>query len=329
MTQNGNLKRKVRARAARTGESYTSALSHIRRPRTDEPAGKSLRLAVAQTTVCLNPRDADAFRANGAEMRLLMRQASKAGARLIHFPEGTICFPNKRLISETGPREIGADWSHYRWEVLSEELEKTRNLAAELKLWTIFGAPHRLTPPHRPHNSLYVLSDRGELVTRCDERLLSHTKISFMYSPGKVPVTFEVDGMRFGCAAGMESHYPEIFIEYESLDVDCMLFSTSGETPSASPPFAAEVLGHAASNTYWVSYAAHAPQSEIAPSGIAAPNGRWAALCLGDGTPGIAIAEIATNPENPARPWRRTARGDLYRPHQIVGDPRSDSREAF
>jgi predicted amidohydrolase len=334
MTQNGNLKRRVRARAAKTGESYTSALSHIRKPKTepqpDEPAGKSLRLAVAQTSVCLDPRDAEAFRANGAEMHHLMRQASEAGARLIHFPEGTICFPHKRILSEIGPKEIGAaDWSRYQWEVLREELEEMRKLARELKLWTVFGAPHRLTPPHRPHNSLYVISESGELVTRYDERLLSHTKISFMYSPGKMPVTFVVDGIRFGCAAGMESHYPEIFIEYERLDVDCVLFSTSGETPAAAPPFAAEVLGLAASNTYWVSYAAHAPQSAIAPCGIAAPNGQWAALCPADGTPGIAFADIATNPANPARPWRRTARGDLYRLHQIEGDPRSDSREAF
>ncbi|MGO4193745.1 carbon-nitrogen hydrolase family protein [Rhizobium sp. YAF28] len=338
MTRNGNFKRRVRTRAAKTGESYTSALSHIRapqttsqtEPQTDGPAGKSLRLAVAQTTVRLDPRDADAFRANGAEMRRLMRQARDAGARLLHFSEGTICFPNKRILSEIGPAEIGAaDWSRYQWEVLREELEEIRKLARELKLWTVFGAPHRLTPPHRPHNSLYVVSDRGELVTRYDERLLSHTKISFMYSPGKIPVTFEVDGLRFGCAAGMESHYPEIFIEYERLDVDCVLFSTSGETPSAAPPFAAEVLGLAASNTYWVSYASHAPQSVIAPCGIAAPNGQWAALCPADGTPGIAFADITTNPENPARPWRRTARGDLYRLHQIEGDPRSDSREAF
>lgn len=62
--------------------------------------------------------------------------------------------------------------------------------------------------PHRPHNSLYVVSDYGELVTRYDERLLSNTKISFMYSPGKTAVTFEVDGFRFGCAMAMEVHYP-------------------------------------------------------------------------------------------------------------------------
>ncbi|MBW9054874.1 carbon-nitrogen hydrolase family protein [Rhizobium mesosinicum] len=330
MTQNGNLKRRVRARAAKTGESYTSALTNLRKPKPDEPAGKSLRLAVAQTSVCLDPCDASAFRANGAEMRRLMGKASRAGARLIHFPEGTLCFPSKRLLSETGPRQIGsADWSRYQWEVLREELEETSKLAKELKLWTVFGAPHRLTPPHRPHNSLYVISDRGELVTRYDERLLSHTKISFMYSPGKIPVTFEVDSMRFGCAAGIESHYHEIFTEYERLDVDCVLFSTSGEVPSAAPPFAAEVLGVAASNTFWVSYAAHAPQSVIVPCGIAGPKGQWAARCPDDGKPGIAIAEITTDPADLARPWRRTARGDLYRPHQIEGDPRSDSSEAF
>lgn len=119
MTRNGNFKRRVRTRAAKTGESYTSALSHIRapqatsrtEPQADEPAGKSLRLAVAQTTVRLDPRDADAFRANGAEMRRLMRQARDAGARLLHFSEGTICFPHKRILSEIGPAEIGAsDW---------------------------------------------------------------------------------------------------------------------------------------------------------------------------------------------------------------------------
>lgn len=65
------------------------------------------------------------------------------------------------------------------------QLEATRELASKLKLWTVLGSVHQLTSPHWPHNSLYVISDPGELVTRYDERLLSNTKISFMYSPGK------------------------------------------------------------------------------------------------------------------------------------------------
>ncbi|QRM32695.1 carbon-nitrogen hydrolase family protein [Microvirga sp. VF16] len=329
MTQNGNLKRRVRARAAKTGESYTAALHHIRQP-PDESAARSIRMAVAQTSLFNDPRDRSALHASGKELRRLMRDAHKAGARLLHFPEGTTCWPHKRIMSEIGPREIGpSDWTRFEWGALREELEATTRLASELKLWTIFGSVHQLTSPHRPHNSLYVVSDRGELVTRYDERLLSNTKVSFMYSPGKIPVTFEVDGLRFGCAIGMEAHYPEVFIEYEKLNVDCVLFSTAGDSPSNAPAFAAEVLGHAASNTYWVSYSTLAPQSTAVPSGIAAPDGHWAVQCPANGLPAIAVADIRTNPEDPARPWRRKARSDLYIAHQINSDPRSDGRDLF
>lgn len=330
MTENGNLKRRVRARTTKTGESYTTALMHIRRTETDIPVAKTLRLAVAQTTLFRDPRDIQGLRAIGLEMRHLMREAKAAGARLIHFPEGTTCSPNKRIMSEIGPREIGpSDWSRVEWGVLREELKETLKLAKRLKLWTVFGSVHQLTPPHRPHNSLYVVSDKGDIATRYDERLLSNTKISFMYSPGKLPIAFELDGFRFGCAMGMESHYPEIFIEYERHGVDCVLFSTTGELPKAAPAFAAEALGHAASNAYWVSYAAHAPQSVTMPSGIAGPDGRWAAQCSTEGSAGIALADIKVDPEDLARPWRRKARSDLYIPHQVNDDPRSDGRNLF
>lgn len=329
MTQNGNLKRRVRARAAKTGESYTSALQHIRKS-PEKPVIRSIRMAVAQTSLFNDPRDVSSLHSSGTEMRRLMLEAHKAGARLLHFPEGTTCWPHKRIMSETGPKAIGpSDWTRFEWNVLRDELESTRKLASELKLWTIFGSVHHLTLPHRPHNSLYVVSDRGELVTRYDERLLSNTKISFMYSPGKTAVTFVVDGFRFGCAIGMEVHYPELFIEYEKLDVDCVLFSTAGDSPANAPAFAAEALGHAASNVYWVSYSTLAPQSIAAPSGIAAPDGLWAVRCPMNGLPAIAVADIAPHPESRARPWRREARSELYEPYQINGDPRSDSRNLF
>jgi predicted amidohydrolase len=330
MTKNGNLKRLIRARSAKTGESYSTALMHVRRSVPNIPPVKSLRVAVAQTTLFNDPRNAQALHASGLEIRQLMREARAGGAQLIHFSEGTTCSPNKRIMSELGPKEIGpSDWSRFEWGAVQEELQATAKLAKHLKLWVVLGSVHQLTPPHRPHNSLYVISDRGEIVTRYDERLLSHTKVSFMYSPGKLPITFDAGGVRFGCAMGMESHYPEIFLEYEQLGVDCVLFSTTGELPDAAPAFAAEVLGHAASNTYWVSYAAHAPQSVIIPSGIAAPDGRWAALCETNGRPSIAFADILKDPENLARPWRRKVRSDLYVPHQVNDDPRSDGRNVF
>ena len=332
MTENGNFKRRVRARAAKTGESYTAALSHIRRNSSNDltPQASSVRLAVAQTTLYNDPGNIAGLRAGGLEMRRLMRQASDAGARLVHFPEGATCSPNKRIMSASGPEKIGPpDWDRFEWAVLREELDATSKLAGDLGLWTIFGSVHQLTRPHRPYNSLYVVSDLGELVTRYDERMLSNTKISFMYAPGKIPVTFKVDGVRFGCALGMESHFPEIFTEYERLDVDCVLFSTTGESSTAGPAFAAEAQGHAASNTYWVSFSAHAPQSLTAPSGIVGPDGRWAAQCPSDGTSSIAVVDIVSNPGSLARPWRRKARDGIYEPHLVEDDPRSDGRDMF
>ncbi|PWG07551.1 carbon-nitrogen hydrolase family protein [Streptomyces sp. V2] len=333
MTARRNFKRRVRARAARTGESYTSALRHFRpTPSGDvmSEAGnpRRVRLAVAQTVVREDPRDAEALRESGREVKELMREAGARGARVVHFPEGAICFPGKFVMSAAGPDAVGpADWERCRWPVLQEELAAIAGLARELRLWTVIPSVHRLTGPNRPHSSLYVVSDAGEVVTRYDERLLSRTKVSYMYSPGVSPVTFEVDGVRFGCLLGMEIHYPELFAEYEELDVDCVLFSTSG-TPGNT---AAQAQGHAAANSYWVSFAG--PARYRAPSGIAAPDGDWLARCRVDGSPSVAVADLDDSSEAAAgavtygRPWRREARSGIYAEHR-VSDPRSTDRTA-
>lgn len=300
------------------------------------PELKPVRLATAQVVVRDDPRDTAALRASGHEVRDLMSQARRAGARIIHFPEGATCSPHKRIMSVTGPAEAGpADWSRADWQVLRQELAAIARLAGELRLWTVLGSVHPLTPPHRPHNSMYVISDRGELVTRYDERLLSNTKLSFMYTPGSGPVTFEADGLRFGCAMGIEAHFPEVWAEYEHLDVDGVLFSTGpGQAPDGTAAFATEAQAHAATNGLWVSFAMPAQHSAAAPAGIIAPDGRWAARCPADGHPALAIADIDNRPESidiavtKARPWRRQARAGIYATH-LVADDRSDDRGAF
>jgi predicted amidohydrolase len=191
-------------------------------------------------------------------------------------------------------------------------------------LWTVIGAVHRLTAPHRPHNSLYVIDDHGRVVTRYDERMLSNTKVSYMYTPGTRPITFEVEGVRFGCALGMESVYPELFGDYERADVHCVLFSTQG--PGAS--FALQAQGHASSNSYWISYASCAADAHNAPSGIIGPDGAWSARCAATDAAAVAVADIDREPENLARSWRRTARGGRYATVTARGDPRT-SRNSF
>ena len=84
MTANRNLKQRVRARALKTGESYTAA----RRQLAGGP--RSMTVAAAQLPLLPDPGDGRQIRASGEAVRALMRQARTRGAGLAHFPEGAL-----------------------------------------------------------------------------------------------------------------------------------------------------------------------------------------------------------------------------------------------
>lgn len=325
MTRQRNFKRSVRARAEKTGESYAVARRQILLSR---PEG--LRLAVVQTRLRGDPGDADGLRAAGVEARALMIEARRAGARVVHFPEGALCWPDKRILSSLGPDRVGpADWSRARWDVLREELAAIADQARRLRIFAVIGAAHPLGDGVRPHNSLYVMSDTGAVRTRYDERLLSRTKLDMLYTPGTEAIAFDVDGYRLGCALGMEAHFPEIFAAYEAQGVDAVLFSTSGKSPDQAAPFAAAVQGQACSQSLWVSYAAHAEQSLLVPSGIAAPDGHWATRCSRDGVAGVATATLTRDPAPLARAWRRAVRAGVHAGHHKPDALRSQDRKTL
>ncbi len=293
-----------------------------------------LRLAVTQTTVPEDPADSGALRESGAQIRALMRDAHACGATLAQFPEGAVVYPGKRLMSSAGPYELGeADWSRANWDVMHAEAEAIAALAAELGLWTVFGSLHPLTPPRRPHNSLYVISPKGAVATRYDKRFLSNTEISWMYTPGTEPVVFEAEGLRFGCALCIEVHFPEVFAEYERLDAECVLVSVMVDDPVR--PLIAQA--YAALHSYWVGYSTPAQYSQSAPAGIVAPGGHWIARCPANGQPAVTVADLDLNSQDPdidvalrlARPWRRSARAGLYDDRQAPEDPRSNGRTSF
>ncbi|WP_433164443.1 carbon-nitrogen hydrolase family protein [Kribbella sp. CA-247076] len=298
MTAHRNFKRRVRARAAKTGESYTAALRHFRPtpsgdPDMPEDPNHTLRIAVAQSTVHQDPTDPTLLRDSGAEVRDLMRQAADAGARLVHFTEGAICFPSKRVMSELGPDEIGpSDWSKADWALLHDELDRIAALSRDLGIWTVIPSVHQLPDGTRPHNSMYVVSDQGKVVARYDERMLSTTKITWMYTPGTEPVTFEVDGYRFGLALGLDVLFPELFTEYDRLEVDGVLVSYSTTGSSGNEVAPTHARGHASMNTYWVSFAVPANPTAGAESWLIDPRANVVAEGPADGTPGIAVTDL-------------------------------------
>lgn len=178
-----------------------------------------MRIAVAQSTVPEDPGDVPALRAAGEEIRTLIHEAADGGARLVQFPEGALVYPHKRAMSSSTTTLAEADWTRANWTVLHEEAEAIAHTAAEVGIWVAFGTVRPLTPPHRPHNSFYLISDTGEVAARHDKRILSHTELTWMYTPGKYPVVVDIDGFRFGIALCIEANFPELFAEYETLDV--------------------------------------------------------------------------------------------------------------
>ena len=276
---------------------------------------RPLTIAVAQSRISAD------IRRNGREIRDLMRLARAEGAALVHFPEAAMSGCSKAQIQ---------DWARVDWGALAEELHATTDLARELGLWAVVGCAHRLTPPHRPHNSLYVISDRGELATRYDKRFCSHTEITGWHTPGREPCVFEVGGWRFGCALCIEVHFPEVFQVYAERDVDCVLFSAYADDAM----FGIQAQGYAASHGYWVSVSVPTQMSRGLSSRLIAPNGEVQAVAA-PSVSGIAVDRLDVGcPRwevalHRAKPWRAKARdGAIYR-RRFVRDPRSERKTEF
>lgn len=249
-------------------------------------------------------------RRNGRHIRALMRRARAAGADLIHFPEGAA--------SGYVENEI-RDWADVDWEALRDELARTRALAGELGIWVVLGSNHRLPGAYPPHNSLYVISDRGVLHGRYDKRWCSHDEIHDWYSPGTAPFVFEVNGLRFGCAICIEIQFPEVFLEYLRLGVHCVLLSSYADIAM----FGVQARGYAASLTSWFSLSNPVNASSTMPAVMIGPSGEVVSRCRRNRA-GLIVTTL--DPDAPeweiplrrARPWREIAReGGVYRDRRV------------
>ncbi|MBL4739608.1 MAG: carbon-nitrogen hydrolase family protein [Sneathiella sp.] len=275
-----------------------------------------LPIAIAQSLITKDVEE------NGNHIRELMAQAHKSGARLIHFPEGALSGYVKTQIT---------DWNTVNWDIVRNELLMIMEVAKSLGIWTVLGCSHKLTEPNRPHNSLFIISDRGEMITRYDKRYCSQTEMNDWYSPGQKAQTFDVDGFRFGCALCIEIQFAEVFSEYERLDTDCVLFSAYSEDPI----FWIQAQGYAATNNMWFSVPVPAQCGAELQGGLIGPNGYGLSRCHVNTQPHVQMVELdRKNPElqtalTKARPWRRKARlRTIYEPG-ITGDIRSGDSTNF
>jgi Carbon-nitrogen hydrolase len=143
------------------------------------------------------------------------------GADVAHFPETCLSgYAGVDIASHEG----------FDWPLLEGCVQRVLDLAWESHIWVLLGSAHRLTAPHKPHNSLYVIDDRGEIVDRYDKMFCAGDRSEDTgelahYSPGGYFCVFSIEGVRCGALICHEYRYPELYREYKRRGVQLMFHS--------------------------------------------------------------------------------------------------------
>lgn len=147
----------------------------------------------------------------------------------------------------------------------------------------------------------------GEIAGVYDERMLSRSKLDYLYAAGTKPVVVDVKGIRIGLVSGLEVLFPSLFSDYEADGVDCILYATAGTPyPAEANTLASPAQTLAHQNQVWIAYVTPTDQAPHTPAGVIAPGGEWVAQCPRQATPAIAVSDVSPRAEFPGRVWRRT-----------------------
>ncbi len=158
-----------------------------------------------------------------------MRLAKARAAHVAHFPEGALS------------GYVGSDFDTFEgfdWLALGEAIDRVLDLAGELRIWVVVGSAHRLSDGNKPHNSLYVINDAGELVDRYDKRFCSGAPDGrsgelVHYTPGNHSSVWEINGVCCGALICYEYRYPELHRQCKRHGVQLMFhsFHAANATP--------------------------------------------------------------------------------------------------
>ncbi len=205
---------------------------------------------------------------NARTIRGFLKKAKKAEADVVHFSECALS------------GYAGADFDSfedYDWVLLKDETQGIMGLAGELGLWVVLGSTHPLTPPHKPHNCLYLIDARGKIVTRYDKRFCTSGD-SDHYTPGNRFTAFDLNGIKCSLLICFDLRFPELYRELYKLGVQC-LFQSFYNARQRGPSIHTQIMRqtmqcHAATNRFWVSmtnssgYYSPYPSCFIQPDGV-------------------------------------------------------------
>jgi predicted amidohydrolase len=276
-----------------------------------------------------------------------MRAAKEQGANVAHFPEACLS------------GYAGTDFKSHRrfdWNLLEASTAQVLDLARELRLWLILGSTHRLTGRHKPHDSVYVIDDRGVIVDRYDKMFCSgdpqgRTGDLAHYSPGNHFTVFDMKSIRCGVLICYDYALPELYREYKRRGVQLMFHSY--HAGHASPERVKELehevgmrfcrlnrgsslpeirmpstmQASAGSNYVWISCSNTSARESCFPSFFVRADGIITGR-LRRNAAGVLTSAVDTNEHLYAgtAAWRDRAMRGVFHSGGLVRDKRSDNR---
>jgi predicted amidohydrolase len=260
---------------------------------------------------------------NAANIAAFMQKAKDGGADIVHFSECA-------LSGYAGPNHDTLDG--YDWDFLRAKTQDIMALAGKLKLWVALGSMHQLTPPNKPHNSLYLINPDGKIENRYDKRFCTQADLDY-YTPGSRFVIFEVNGIKCSLLICFDLRFPEIYRRLKRLGVKCIFqsfYNANSGLNIHSHIMRQTMQCHAATNYFWVSMANTSGPKSPYPSCFILPDGKIDAH-LKLNLPGIMINTIDVNKSfyDPSAPFREAAIDGALSNGPQINDPRSQESKTL
>ncbi len=282
-------------------------------------ANGTLKVATCQFAV------GSSIKRNARQIHNFLQKAKRAKADIVHFPECALS------------GYVGTDFPSfdgYDWELLKSETKKIMALAKKLSLWVVLGSTHRLTRPNRPHNSLYLINPRGEIIDRYDKRFCTPGDLKRL-TPGSRFVNFTLNGVKCSLLICFDLRFPELYRHLRKQNVDCILqsfYNARQKAPSVHSYIMRQTMQcRAATNYFWISMTNSSCCYSPYPSCFIAPDGKIVKHLL-QNRAGIMVNTVDTNKKlyDPSEPFRNTAiAGRLSNCTKKINDPRSKKRTAL
>ena len=257
--------------------------------------------------------------ANAAKIREQMTQAADKDADIVHFSECAL----------SGYAGVDFEsFEDYNWDLLKEKTLEIIDLAGQLNVWVVLGSSHRLTEPHKPHNSLYLISPEGKLVDRYDKRFGTAIDLD-NYTPGSRFVVFDINGVTCSLLICFDLRFPELYRALYKQGVKCIFqsfYNARQQGPSVHTDIMRQTMqANAANNGFWVSMTNACGWFCPYPSCFIQPDGKILAR-LEDHTDGLMlnIVDIHEKFYDPSAPFRdRAIDGKLNNAAEEISDERS------